>query len=50
MNKVFFSKKSDEWETPQYYFNELNEIYNFTLDPCATKENYGLKNVILKIN
>jgi phage N-6-adenine-methyltransferase len=36
--KIMFSSKSDEWETPQHFFNKLNKIYKFTLDPCCTKE------------
>jgi phage N-6-adenine-methyltransferase len=36
--KIMFSSKSDEWETPQSFFNKLNKIYNFTLDPCSTPE------------
>lgn len=39
MNKVLFSSKSVEWETPQDLFDKLNSIYHFTLDPCATKNN-----------
>jgi len=39
MNKGLFTSKTDEWETPQELFDELNEEFNFTLDPCATKEN-----------
>lgn len=38
-NKLMFSKNSDEWSTPQDYFNGLNEIYHFDLDPCCTHEN-----------
>jgi len=33
------SSKSNEWETPQELFNELDNEFHFTLDPCATKEN-----------
>ena len=33
------SSKSNEWETPQDLYNKLNDEFNFTLDPCATKEN-----------
>lgn len=29
----------DDWETPQALFDELNEKYHFTLDPCSTHEN-----------
>lgn len=36
---VHFSSKSNEWTTPQYLFDEFNEEFNFTLDPCATDEN-----------
>lgn len=31
--------KSVEWETPQEFFDKLNEEFEFTLDPCATPEN-----------
>lgn len=33
------SSNSVEWSTPQDFFDELNKEFNFTLDPCATKEN-----------
>ena len=36
---IHFSSESNEWSTPQTFFNELNKEFNFTLDPCATKEN-----------
>jgi site-specific DNA-methyltransferase (adenine-specific) len=35
-----FSSKSDEWATPQSFFEELNEEFHFTLDPCANSENH----------
>ena len=34
--KLMFSSKTDEWETPQEMFDKLNQRYKFTLDPCAT--------------
>jgi site-specific DNA-methyltransferase (adenine-specific) len=37
--KTMLSSESVEWGTPQGLFNELNESYNFTLDPCATPLN-----------
>lgn len=43
MNKVLFSHKSDEWETPIDLFNNLNKEYKFTLDPCSTDENCKCK-------
>ena len=39
MVDVHFSSESNEWGTPQDLYNELDEQYGFTLDPCATKEN-----------
>ena len=41
--KVMFSSKSNEWETPQDLFDKLNDVFNFTLDPCSTDENYKCK-------
>ena len=35
--KLMFSSKSNEWATPQPFFNKLDQKFNFTLDPCATK-------------
>lgn len=33
------TKLSDEWETPQELFDELNKEFNFDIDLCATREN-----------
>lgn len=38
--KVMFSSNSDEWATPDDFFNQLNKEFNFTLDPCCTKQNH----------
>ena len=35
-----FSSKTDQWATPQYFFDELNKEFNFTLDPCADEVNH----------
>ena len=40
MKDALFSSNSDEWETPQKIFDELNEEFHFTLDPCSTEENH----------
>ena len=48
MNQVLFSSKSCEWATPQTVFCELNEEFNFTLDPCATAENAKCKKYYTK--
>ena len=41
---VLFSRKSDEWTTPQWLFDKLNEQYSFTLDPASD----GLNNKCVK--
>lgn len=40
MNReAMFSSKTDMWETPQDFFEKLNEEFHFTLDVAATPEN-----------
>ena len=39
MNESLFSSNMVEWETPQDFFDKLNEEFHFTLDPCSTDEN-----------
>lgn len=34
------SSGNDEWSTPEDFYQKLNQIFNFTLDPCATDENH----------
>lgn len=36
---VHFSSKTDDWATPQSFFNRLDNEFNFTLDPCANELN-----------
>lgn len=38
-NDLMFSSESNEWATPQAFFDELNKEFNFTLDVSATPEN-----------
>lgn len=33
------SSNTDEWSTPQQLFDQLDEEFHFTLDPCSTDEN-----------
>ena len=40
LSKTLFSSKTDEWYTPQYLFDELNDEFHFTLDPCASDQNH----------
>jgi phage N-6-adenine-methyltransferase len=37
--KVHFSSQTVEWSTPQGVFDQLDNEFNFDLDPCATHEN-----------
>lgn len=36
---IHFSSQSNEWATPQEFFNLLDKEFLFELDVCATKEN-----------
>jgi|KBSSwiStaDraftv2_1062776.scaffolds.fasta_scaffold1617584_1 site-specific DNA-methyltransferase (adenine-specific) len=36
---VHFSSASKEWSTPQRLFDQLNDEFHFTLDPCSTHDN-----------
>lgn len=38
--EVMFSSKTEDWETPQWLYEALDERYHFTLDPCASEENH----------
>ena len=35
-----FSSKTPDWGTPQEFFDSLDKVFNFTLDPCATDLNH----------
>lgn len=37
--QALFSSKTHEWETPQHFFDILNDEFHFTLDPCSTHMN-----------
>lgn len=39
-NDLMFSSNSDEWYTPQELFDELNNEFDFNLDPCSTDDNH----------
>lgn len=38
LTKVMFSSKEDTWTTPQWFFDELNREFEFTLDPCCLQD------------
>jgi phage N-6-adenine-methyltransferase len=37
---VHFSSETVEWETPRALFDELDSVFNFQLDVCATNQNH----------
>lgn len=41
--KQMVSSKTNEWYTPQAFFDYLDAIFHFTLDPCCTHENAKCK-------
>lgn len=42
--KVMFTSKTDLWETPKVFFDELDKEFHFELDVCALPENAKCKN------
>lgn len=39
ISKALYSSRSEEWPTPQAFFDALHREFRFTLDPCATAAN-----------
>lgn len=39
MNVALFTSTTEEWATPQDFFDALDAEFHFTLDPCSTDEN-----------
>lgn len=44
ITKGMFSSASNEWATPQEFFDQLNSEFHFTLDPCSTHDNAKCEN------
>lgn len=43
-----FSSKTNDWCTPQDFFDNLNKEFNFTLDPCSTESSAKCKKFYTK--
>lgn len=43
INKGLFASTTDDWVTPQNLYNELDQEFNFTLDPCSDDKNAKCK-------
>ncbi len=41
---IHFSSAHSNWSTPQDLFDKLHNIHNFTLDVCASSDNYKCQN------
>ena len=46
--ELMFSSKTNEWATPQQFFDELNKEFNFDLDPCSDGKNNKCKRFFTK--
>ena len=44
MNKILFSSKKEDWETPQDFYDILNDEFHFNLDPCSNQFNHKCDN------
>ena len=41
--KGLMTSETNEWYTPKDFYDKLNKEFNFTLDPCCTKESAKCK-------
>lgn len=44
MTSIHFKSDIQTWETPQGFFNKLDDLFGFTLDACASDENAKVAN------
>ena len=40
VSQVMYSSNTDQWETPQDFYDDLNKEFSFNLDPCADEDNH----------
>lgn len=45
---AMYSSSTDQWATPQDFFNELNKEFSFDLDPCADENNHKCERYFTK--
>jgi phage N-6-adenine-methyltransferase len=48
INKALVTMNSEEWETPQDFYDNLHKEFNFTIDVAASKENTKCKKYYTK--
>lgn len=46
--ELMFSSQTDQWATPQDFFDKLNEEFHFTLDAAADEFNHKCKKYYTK--
>lgn len=46
--ETMFSSATGDWATPQEFFDMLDEIFHFTLDPCADEKIISAKSISQK--
>jgi phage N-6-adenine-methyltransferase len=39
IHQSLYSSRSEEWPTPQHFYDNLNAEFGFSLDPCASEGN-----------
>lgn len=45
---LMFSSNSNDWATPQDFYDKLNDEFHFTLDPCADELNHKCDKYFIK--
>ena len=45
---TLFSSRTDQWSTPQDFFDKLDAEFHFTLDPCADEHNHKCEKFFTK--
>jgi len=48
VDRALFSSNKEDWETPQWLFNELNREFDFNLDAAGDKHNAKCENYIIE--
>ena len=47
---LMFSSVTDQWATPQDFFDKLDAEFHFTLDPCADGTNHKCEKYFTKVD
>ena len=48
IHQSLFSSRSEEWPTPQFFYELLDKEFRFSLDPCASAANAKCRNFFTK--